>query len=48
MLRMWKKKKTYSAYVSKNNSNRLKLVILLIIPKRKKWHYLTEKNYHHC
>ena len=34
MLYMLKKKKIYPVYVSKNNSNREKQVILLIIPNR--------------
>ena len=35
MFCMLKKKKIYPAYVSKNNSNREKQVILLLIPNRK-------------
>ena len=46
-----KKEKIYPAYVSKNNSNREKRVILLMIPNGEKreakckgrWHYLAVK-----
>ena len=38
-----KKEKIYPAFVSKNNSNREKQVILLMIPNREKWHYLPVK-----
>ena len=38
-----KKKKIYPAYVSKNNSNHEKQVILLMIPNGDKWHYLAVK-----
>ena len=38
-----KKEKIYPSYVSKNNSNRHKQVILLMIPNREKWHYLAIK-----
>ena len=38
-----KKEKIYPAYVSKQNSNRKKQVILLMIPNREKWHYLAVK-----
>ena len=34
-----KEKKTYSAYVSKHNSNREKQVIFLMIINREGWHY---------
>ena len=48
---MLKKKKIYPAYVSKNNSNRKKQVIHLMISNREKseakskwlWHYLAIK-----
>ena len=36
-----KKEKVYSAYVSKNNSNHEKQVILLMIANGKWWHYLA-------
>ena len=39
------KEKIYPAYVSKNNSNHEKQVILLMIPNEKKWHFLAVKNY---
>ena len=39
-----KKEKTYPAYVSKNNANREKQAILLMIPNWEKWHYLAVKN----
>ena len=36
--------KVYTAYVSKDNSNCEKQIILLMIPNGKEWHYLaTEK-----
>ena len=38
-----KKEKTNPAYVTNNNSNHEKHVILLMIPKRKGWHYLPVK-----
>ena len=38
-----KKEKIYSAYVSKNNSNREKKVILLMIANGEKWHDLAVK-----
>ena len=38
------KEKIYPAYVSKNNSNHEKQVILLMIPNEKKWHFLAVKN----
>ena len=41
---MLKKKKIYPAYVSKHNSNLKNQVILLKIPTREKWHFLTVKN----
>ena len=39
------KKKKYPVFVSKNNSNREKQVILLMIPNAVKgrWHYLAAK-----
>ena len=40
---MLKKKNTYPAYISKHNSNREKLVILLVIPNGKLWHYFPVK-----
>ena len=41
-----KKEKRYPAYVSKNNSNREKQVILLMIWNGERWHYLgVKKNY---
>ena len=59
MVCMAKKKKIYSAYVSKHKSNRQKQVILLMISNGEKlWHYLAVKNLsalltkitskHHC
>ena len=36
-------KKTYPDHVSKNNSNRERHVILLIIPHGEGWHYLAVK-----
>ena len=38
-----KKEKIYPAYVSKNNSNCEKQVILLMISNGEKWHYLAVK-----
>ena len=38
-----KNEKIYLAYVSKNNSNREKKNILLIISNGEKWHYLAVK-----
>ena len=38
-----KKDKIYPTYVSKNNSNREKQVILLMIPIGKRWNYLAVK-----
>ena len=38
-----KKKKEYSAYVSKHNSNCEKQVTLFMIPNGEKWHYLAVK-----
>ena len=38
-----KKEKIYLAYVSKNNLNSEKQVILLMIPNGKRWHYLAVK-----
>ena len=38
-----KKKKVYSAYVSKQNSNCEKQVILLMIPNGEGWHFLAVK-----
>ena len=38
-----KKEKIYPAYVSKDNSNHEKQVILLLILNREKWHYLAVK-----
>ena len=35
-----KKEKIYPAYVLKNNSNREKQFILLMIPNGEKWYYL--------
>ena len=43
VLFMLKKKNTYPAYISKHNSNREKLVILLVIPNGKLWHYFPVK-----
>ena len=44
MLCMLKKKKIYSGYVSKYNSNREKQVVLLMISNgEKQWHYLAVK-----
>ena len=40
---MLKKENTNPAYISKHNSNREKLVILLVIPNGKRWHYFTVK-----
>ena len=40
---MPKNKKIFPVYVSKNNSNREKQAILLIITSRKKWHYHAVK-----
>ena len=37
------KKKKYPAYVSKNNSNREKQFISLMIPNGEGWHYLAVK-----
>ena len=37
------KENMYSAYVSKDNSNCEKEVIILIIPNREGWHYLAVK-----
>ena len=38
-----KEEKIYPAYVSKYNSNGKKLVLLLMISNREKWHYLAVK-----
>ena len=38
-----KKVKIYCGCVSKNNSNREKQVILLMIPNEERWHYLAVK-----
>ena len=43
MFCMVKMKDIYSAYVSKNNSNREKQVILLMISNGEGWHYLAAK-----
>ena len=40
---MLKKENTNPAYISKHNSNREKLAILLVIPNGKRWHYFTVK-----
>ena len=47
MFCMQKKKKIYPNYVSKNNSNCQKQVILLMISNGEKCHYLAAKNYRH-
>ena len=47
MFCMPKKKKLCPAYISKLNSNRVKKVMLLMIPNEEKWHYLAVKNYQH-
>ena len=44
MFYILKKRKIYPAYVSKNNSNREKQVIILMIPNGEGWHYLAVKN----
>ena len=41
------KKKKYSAYVSKHNSNCEKQKIILVIPSGELWHYLAAKNNQH-
>ena len=41
---MLKKKKIYSAYVSKHNSDYVKQVILLMIPNGERCSYLEVKN----
>ena len=33
----------YPAYISKHNSNHDKQIILLMIPNRRRWHYLAVK-----
>ena len=43
MFCLLKMKKKYSAYVSKNNANREKQVILLMISNGERWHYLALK-----
>ena len=35
----------YTAYISKNNTNHEKRILLLTIPNGKGWHYLSVKNY---
>ena len=47
MFCMPKKKELCPAYISKLNSNRVKKVMLLMIPNEEKWHYLAVKNYKH-
>ena len=47
MFCMPKKKELCPAYISKLNSNRVKKVMLLMIPNEEKWHYLAVKNYQH-
>ena len=42
-----KNKKICPAFVSKDNLNREKQVIFLMIPNREGWHYLAVKNYEH-
>ena len=42
-----KKEKIYPAYVSKDNLNREKQVILLMIPNGQRCHYLAVKSYQH-
>ena len=43
MISILKKKKIYPACISKDNSNSEKQVILLMVPNRKGWHYITVK-----
>ena len=38
-----KQEKNISAYVSKHNPNHEKQVMLLMIPNRKRWHYIVVK-----
>ena len=44
MLCMLKNKKVYPACVSKHSTNCEKYIILLMIPKEERWHYLTVRN----
>ena len=39
-----KKEKIYPANVSKHNLNHEKQILILMVPKRKLWYYLTVRN----